>query len=200
MKKRITIFTVLLFTALFSVKAQGDWGIKGGLSYNTNGEFLSEAEAIIDDKGEGKNGFNIGLYKKYDLGALYLRPELVYTKTKSTYAYKGGDTDYDISRIDVPVLVGFKAFGPINVFAGPAFQYILDNDLDGFDYQDIKSDLTVGVNIGVSVELGKLGIDARYERGLSSNEAEWTNLGNTFTLDSRPEQLIFSLSYSLSKE
>lgn len=204
MKKRIVLLTIVFLSTLFYVNAQSEFGIKGGLSYNSNGEykeFTSEVTNIYKNEGKGKSGFNIGFYGKLDLGPIYLRPELVYTKTTSEYVLNTGNTeDYKLSKLDVPVLVGLKLIGPLNIFAGPAFQYILNNDLKGLEFQSIKNDFTVGVNIGASIELGKLGIDVRYERGLSSNEASWTNAGDTFTLDSRPEQIIFSLSYRLSNK
>ncbi len=203
MKKRTIIFSIVFLASIMLMNAQSDFGIKGGLSYNTNGdlkEFTTEVTDIYKNEGKGKSGFNVGFYGKLDLGAIYIRPELVYTKTTSEYELNTGNTeDYKISKIDVPVLVGFKLIGPLNVFAGPAFQYYLENDLKGIQISDVENDFSVGVNIGLSVEIGRFGIDARYERGLSENEANWTNAGETFTLDSRPEQLIFSLSYSLSK-
>ena len=99
----------------------------------------------------------------------------------------------------MPVLVGLKLIGPLNIFAGPAFQYYLNNDLKGIAISDVKNDFTIGINIGAAVEFGRIGIDVRYERGLSENEASWTNSSTIFTLDSRPEQIIFNLSYRLSK-
>jgi len=203
MKKRIVLLTIAFLSTLFYVNAQSEFGIKGGLSYNSNGvlkDVTTEIGNVIDNKGGGKSGFNIGFYGKLDLGPIYLRPELVYTKTTSEYVLNTGTEDYKLSKLDVPVLVGLKLIGPLNIFAGPAFQYILNNDLKGLEFQSIKNDFTVGVNIGASIELGKLGIDVRYERGLSSNEASWTNADDTFTLDSRPEQIIFSLSYRLSNK
>lgn len=186
----------------FLISAQNDFGIKGGFSYNSNGElkeFLNEAETIINNEGEGKSGFNIGFYGKLDMNGFYIRPELVYTKTNSKYSLNGGN-DFKMSKIDVPVLVGVKLIGPLNVFAGPAFQYILKDEFNNVNYDEVKDNFTVGMNIGASIELGRFGFDARYERGLSSNEANWTNAGKNFTLDSRPEQFIFSLSYSLKKD
>lgn len=204
MKKRIVLFSILFLATFFISNAQSGIGIKAGLGYNTNGKFsqlLNETRTIIDNKGAGKSSFNIGFYGKLNLGPLYLRPELVYTKTTSEYELNTSTTaDYKLSKLDAPVLVGFKLIGPLNIFAGPAFQYILNNDLKGLKYESIKNDFTVGLNIGASIEFGKLGFDVRYERGLSSNEAKWTNAGDTFTLDSRPEQLIFSLSYRLSNK
>jgi len=202
MKKR-TVLSVFAFLAIvYFTSAQSNYGIKAGLSYNSNGklsEIISETQAnLIDNKGKGKSGFNVGFYGKLDLGAIYIRPELVYTKTTSEYVLNSQSSDYKLSKLDLPVLVGFKVIGPLNVFVGPAFQYILNNDFKGLKYESIKNDFTVGLNIGTSIELGKLGFDIRYERGLSKNEANWTNAGDTFTLDSRPEQIIFSLSYRLS--
>ncbi len=203
MRKRIVLFSVAFIAGIMLMNAQSDFGIKAGLSYNSNGdlkEFTSEVDQIYKDEGKGKSGFNVGFYGKLDLGPIFVRPEIVYTQTTSEYEFNSLIEDYKLSKIDVPVLVGLKLIGPLNVFAGPAFQYILDNDLNGINISDVKNDFSVGVNIGASVEFGRIGIDVRYERGLSENEANWSNAGETFTLDSRPEQLIFSLSYSLSKD
>ena len=135
-----------------------------------------------------------------EAGKIYLRPELVYTRTKSTYSVDGNNNDYNISKLDLPVLLGYKIIGPLHVFAGPAFQYTLSNDLDGLNVEDVENDFTVGLNIGAGVNLGKLGLDVRYERGFSENEAEF--IGNNVTdisgrVDSRPSQVIFSLSLKL---
>jgi len=204
MKKRIMLFLFAFLATFMIVNAQSDFGIKAGLSYNSNGEFkefTSEVTDIYKNEGSGKSGFNIGFYGKLDLGPIYLRPELVYTKTTSEYVLNTGSTeDYKVSKIDVPVLVGLKLIGPLNIFAGPAFQYYLENDLKGLNFEDIENEFSIGINIGASIELGRLGIDVRYERGLSENEASWSDAGETFTLDSRPEQIIFSLSYSLAKK
>ncbi len=199
MNKKIALFSMVFLSTLYFVNAQNGFGIKGGLSYNSNGD-LKEVTEVYKNNGKGKSGFNIGFYGKLDLGPIYIRPEFVYTKTTSEYVLNTGDTeDYKVSKLDIPVLVGIKLIGPLNIFAGPAFQYYLDNDLKGLNFESIENEFSIGLNIGASIELGRLGIDVRYERGLSENEARWTKASETFTLDSRPEQIIFSLSYRLSK-
>lgn len=205
MNKKIVLFSTLFLTTLFFATAQSGYGIKAGLSYNSNGElkeFPSEVTDAYKDGGKGKSGFNIGFYGKLDLGPVYLRPELIYTKTTSKYKLTEGSSseDYKLSKLDMPVLVGFNLLGPIDIFVGPAFQYYLNNDLKGVEISDVENNFTMGINIGASIELGRIGFDVRYERGLSENEANWTKAGETFTLDSRPEQIIFSLSYRLSKD
>ena len=97
-------------------------------------------------------------------------------------------------------MVGIKLIGPLNIFAGPSFQYFLDNNLKGLSFESIENEFSVGLNIGLGIEIGRVGIDVRYERGFNSNEAKFIeNNVDVFRLDSRPKQIIFSLSYSLSK-
>jgi len=89
----------------------------------------------------------------------------------------------------------------LHVFAGPAFQYILDTEFDGIGIEKIENDFTVGANLGAGVNLGKLGIDIRYERGFNNNEASFINTNITEVgpsrIDARPDQLIVSLSLKL---
>jgi len=201
MNKRILVLSIALLSTVFYVNAQSGFGVKGGLSYNSNGE-LNEIGQNIKNEGKGKSGYNVGIYGKVDLGPIYLRPELVYTKTTSEYTLNSEAVDYKIARLDMPVLVGMKLIGPLSVFAGPSFQYTLENDFNDIKYADIENDFTVGFNFGAGVELGRLGLDIRYERGFNKNEATFidNNISpnTSYRLDSRPEQIIFSLSYRLS--
>ncbi len=205
MNKKNLLFSFAFIATLFFANAQSGFGIKAGLSYNSNGElskFVNQTETIIENKGKGKSGYNVGIYGKLLLGPIYLRPELVYTKTTSEYVLNSQTEDYKITKLDMPVLVSLKLIGPLSIFAGPAFQYTLENEFKGLSYDEIENNFTVGFNLGASLELGKLGLDVRYERGFNSNEAVFidTNLpGTSYRLDSRPEQIIFNLSYRLSK-
>jgi hypothetical protein len=195
--KHLLLCAACLFlgTAAFAQKDSG-FGIKAGLNYNANGDYFESVGDAARDP-DRNVGFHIGLFGKLEISRLYVRPELVYTKTKSDY--NGGD--FNMSKLDVPVLLGAKVIGPLHVFAGPSFQYILNTEFDGIDIDDVENDFTVGVNIGAGVNLGKLGVDVRYERGFSSNEAEFINTNITSVgpsrIDTRPDQLIVSLSLKL---
>lgn len=197
MKKILLIFGfILVSTSSFS-----QFGVKAGLNYNSNGEYeeiVDVGDNIIKSNGDAKVGYHFGAYYNIDLTSIYLRPELVYTKTKSDYL----SNSYDLSKLDLPVLLGVDLIGPLSVFAGPSFQYILNNDLENKSISNVKDDITVGLNIGAAIKLGNIGFDVRYERGLSSNEASFIsdNKINLGTLDSRPSQLIFSLSIKLDNK
>ena len=192
-------FKRLFFTLLFSLSitavilAQTGSGfvIKTGLNYNANGDYFESISSNAQNP-DRNIGYHIGLFGKIG-NSLYFRPELVYTSTKSEY----DSGDFDMQKIDAPLLVGIKILGPISVFGGPSLQYILDSEFDGVSIENIENEFTVGVNFGASVSFEKFGIDVRYERGLSNNEATFLDnngINLNDRIDTRPDQLILSLS------
>lgn len=195
MKKTLFV-TVMLLTGLTAMAQSGSgFGIKGGLNYAGNGNYFDSTRDAFENP-DKTLGYHLGIFGK--LGdKIYVRPELVYTSIKSGY----DDGDFKMKKLDAPVLLGVKVIGPLHVFAGPAFQYILDTDFEGVTLGDVENDFSVGLNIGAGVNLGKLGIDLRYERGFSENEVNFidTNGGISINdrVDTRPDQLILSLSLKL---
>lgn len=203
MKKTLLVAAFALIGATAFAQSGSGFGVKAGLSYNKNGDLISSVSdggQDIVEGANGKTGFHFGFWGKLDFPKIYLRPELVYSKTKSSYDVNGDSQDYDISKLDMPVLLGYKLIGPLHIFAGPAFQYTLKNDLGDLQVEDVKNDFTVGLNTGVGVNLGKIGVDVRYERGFTKNEAEFIDNNVTTVsgrVDSRPSQIIFALSLKL---
>ncbi|MFS4456329.1 outer membrane beta-barrel protein [Maribacter sp. 2304DJ31-5] len=195
MKKALLVM-VMVFAGLIAHAQSGSgFGLKGGLNYNGNGKFFDSAENTF--RNPDKNvGFHAGIFGKLG-NKIYVRPELVYTSTKSGY----NEGDLKINKLDAPVLVGIKVIGPLHVFAGPSFQYILNTKFNDLTIDDIENDFTIGLNIGAGINLGKLGVDVRYERGFSENEVNFIN-SNITTLngdrvDTRPDQFIVSLSLKI---
>lgn len=200
MKKIILVICLFIAGSQLS-QAQIQFGVKGGINYNSD-----SFSAVKDDVFSGaksKTGFHAGIWTRIKIPVIgfYLRPELVYTKLSNevTYLPKGGakTTTYDFQKIDIPVLLGKKIFGIGNVFIGPSFQYILSSDFSLSDIKDVKSDgFTLGLQFGGGIELGKLGLDVRWERAFSGVESTLvdTVAGNT-TFDTRVNQIIVGLSY-----
>lgn len=200
MKKVILVVFLALGLSQIS-NAQINFGIKGGVNYNNNGDAtLSSTGNDIIDGAESKSGFHAGVWfrGKLPILGLYLRPEIVYTQVKSEYTYKSAATDYDFKKLDVPVLLGKKVLGFGNVFIGPSFQYIIEDD---FSFSDLSSydfdKFSVGMQMGFGVEFGKVGLDVRWERGLSDSEARFTDNNTNITVDNRTNQIIFGLSLQL---
>jgi len=195
--KKSACFAAVLTFISFSLNAQSGsaFGIKVGLNYSANGDYF---ESIGENaQNPDRNiGYHIGVFGKLG-NKLYFRPELIYTATKSDY----NSDQFSVKKFDVPLLVGLKVLGPISVFGGPSLQYILDTEFDGITIDNIEDDFTVGLNFGIGLSLNKIGIDLRYERGFNNNEATFidNNVGGGVIsrVDTRPDQLILSLSIAL---
>jgi len=194
MKKTFLVAVFALIGAVAFAQNGPGFGIKGGLNYAGNGDYFDSAEQAYRNP-DRNVGYHLGFFGKIG-DKIYLRPELMYTKTKSDYE----NNSLSMSKLDAPILVGLNIIGPLNVFAGPAFQYILDTDFDGVTIGDVENDVTVGMNIGAGLSFGNFGLDLRYERGFSENEvsvfsANGVPTGDRF--DTRPDQLILSLSFKM---
>jgi hypothetical protein len=193
MKKLIFAFLALLVVQTISAQKSDGFGIKAGLNYNANGNYIESIEATAQNP-DRNIGYHIGVFGKIG-GNLYFRPELIYTNTKSDY----DSGEFNMKKFDAPLLVGLDVLGPISVFAGPALQYIVDTDFEGISIDDIDNDFSVGLNFGAAVNFNKFAIDVRYERGFSKNEATFLNNNgiSSSKLDTRPDQLILSVSFIL---
>ncbi|WP_081979161.1 outer membrane beta-barrel protein [Lacinutrix jangbogonensis] len=196
LSKRVCLTVIFVLVIASSAIAQNGrgFGIKAGLNYNTNGDYYNSATNTFHNP-KSAIGFHIGVFGKIG-GKLYIKPELMYTKTTSEYA----TGDFSLQRIDAPILVGLKIIGPVSIFAGPAFQYILNSDIENATVVKIENDFSVGLNFGVAVHFNSFGIDLRYERGFTENETTVVlnnSQLNVDRIDSRPSQLILSLSVKL---
>ncbi|SNR15734.1 porin family protein [Tenacibaculum jejuense] len=200
------IFTLcLLFAAVQFSEAQIGFGIKGGINYNSD-SFKDVSDDIINGNAESRTGFHAGIWLRFKLPMTgwYIRPELVYTSLKSEVELNTTPAttkaNYDFQKIDIPVLLGKKFFKIAYANIGPSFQYIIDGDLDFDAVSNIKADgFTVGLQLGGGIEIGKVGLDLRWERAFSDVESELiSNVGGsnaTANFDTRVNQIIIGLSY-----
>jgi hypothetical protein len=195
MKKHLVICLLLAGTIGLAQKESGV-GITAGVNYGSTGDLKENGQTIIDNP-EEKTGYHIGIYWKFDLMLVYLRPELKYTMLSNEYEGR----QFDVQKIDMPILIGTKIIGPLHVFAGPSLQYVVDTDFQDIEVSDVENEFTIGAQFGLGVNLGNLGIDIRYERGFTENEIGFlvntTNFSGPATIDSRPQQIILAISLKL---
>jgi hypothetical protein len=199
--KRVLLIMCLTLGLSQVSSAQIQFGVKAGINYNDNGDLkLSNVVSNTVEGADAKSGFHAGVWfrGKLPIIGLYLRPEIVYTQVKSEYLYKGFSASYDFKKIDVPVLLGKKFFGVVNLFVGPSFQYVLSTDFGLNTVNEVSLDkFSLGLQSGFGLEFGKLGVDVRWERGLSSSEASFADGVGNFTIDNRTNQIILGVSYRL---
>lgn len=175
-----------------------DFGVKAGINNNSNGKLYAtnSYNEVYIIKSRARVGYNLGAWLKVDIPSfpLYLQPEILYTQTKSTYI-DFNRSDYTLEKLEIPVLLGVKVLKIARVFAGPDIQFILNSDFDDIARVDTDS-FSLALNVGVGLEIGKLGLDIRWEKGLSKTESIFFN--DFITVDSRSSQLICGLKYRLS--
>ena len=206
MKKVLLILCLTLGLSQIAT-AQIQFGVKGGINYNSDS--FNNVKDDVFSGAKGNAGFHAGLWfrGKIPIIGFYIRPEIVYTQLKNevTYLPKGlgssVNTTYNFQKIDVPVLIGKKFLGFANAFVGPSFQYILSSDFGISTLEKVKiSNFSMGLQFGAGVEFGKLGIDVRWERSLSDAETTFVdkqNGNNQINFDTRTNQIILGLSYRL---
>ncbi|CAI8228284.1 MAG: Uncharacterised protein [Formosa sp. Hel1_33_131] len=197
-------YTLILTLVTLTSQSQIDYGIKGGLNFNS----AEQANQIGDANGainaENRVGFHLGgfIEAKVPVLGVFVRPEVVFTTISSEYTnlVQPGAQTLTINKIDVPILIGKSFLRTVRVFAGPSFQYIIDSsfNLNEFNETD-KDDLSVGVQLGVGFKFGKFGIDARWEKGISNSKSKYIAAATDteVSFDTRPNQFIIGLSYSL---
>jgi len=202
----------LIFVVIFGIysitnaQIKIDYGVKTGLNYTVIGDLtISGGIAGFNEKvtSERGFGFHAGMYTQLNFSKLYIRPELVFTKTSSTYNHiLSPASEFKLSTLEIPVLVGFKIIKPISVYIGPTFQYILNNEFSTLFDLNTEHDIVMGLNFGATVEYKKFGIDLRYSPGLSENLAVDTHFlhvdGFAYSINTRSDQIIFSFSYMLN--
>ena len=191
--KTLTFFALLSTTVL---QAQFEFGVKGGLNYDSLGDVNYTDISATNLSAGSKTGYHIGAYGKIDLLLFYLRPEIQFTKINSGFDGK----DIGLSKIEAPILLGYKILGPLSVFAGPSFQYILGVEGKGISITDVEENVTVGLQIGTRISFGRFGLGVRYERGFTDNDVKILGVNGVDVdgrIDLRPNQFIVSASYEL---
>ena len=162
-----TAIAVLLMTG--TVTAQHvNIGIKAGLNlYNIN----SDNNAAYDTKA----GFHAGLIGHIHLTKqLALQPELVYSGEGAKYTVAGVETKLNMGYINVPVMLQYMFDNGFRIQAGPQVGFLISakskTGSTETDFKDnLKSvDFALGMGLGYVNPASGLGIDARYNLGLSN--------------------------------
>ena len=118
-------------------------------------------------------------FLKLILKKVYLRPEINYTRIKNSYDLflvpkRDVVTDFNETKIDIPVLIGYKPFKYLNIFAGPRFEYNKKvKDLNNLNISDLKTDYRIGLQYGVGVKFLRFEIDIRVDKGFEKNEINY---------------------------
>ena len=192
MKKQYTLSLLIVLSMLMShqLAAQSARaGIKGGLNFSN---------LYLEDVGNenARVGYNLGIYSQVMLGdALALQPELIFnTKgARAEYDVLGftGENRFNLSYLELPMLLVFKVGEAIDIHAGPYFGLLLRANVEsegdfGEGREQLDSDnfknMDYGLSAGFAINFGPLTGGVRYNYGLqklANNEAAEFFLGDS---------------------
>ena len=190
----IVSFFIISNPALHS---QVDFGFKAGVNFDSMGD-LSYTENFINQSNlQSKTGYHIGIYSDFRIPFFNLRQEFDYSKNTSSF----NEVRFEIYKLQLPILVGYNIIKPINLVIGPSFQYLIKKKTENIILDSFKEKYTTSFIFGLELNIKRIIITARYERGFTDNEVliidSQGNIGPGH-VHIRPKQYILSLLYSLA--
>ena len=158
--KNASLFLVFIFISSFGFSQEVDLGIKAGANFSS----------ITDTDGlSNKTGFLAGVFVGAKFGdKIGIQADLLYSQ-------QGAEFDvgsFDLTYVNVPVVLKYYLFKGLNIQAGPQFGFIVDDDITGVPgniQNDAKAesfDLSGVVGLGFDLPLG-IRVDGRYNFGLT---------------------------------
>lgn len=194
MKKIIlsALFISLNLAAFSQVLPSFQLGLKAGANLSK----LSTENTFSSDNRAGYYG---GLWARIGAAGIHLQPELYISGKNTTLkASTGEENKVNFTSLDVPILVGTKigaAGVGIRLNTGPVASFVLSDDQS---FGDAASNIFKGKfkgqafawQFGAGLDVGKLGLDLRYETGL-------TKIGKDGYDDTKLSLFTFGLAYRL---
>lgn len=199
MKKNCSlIFLFILFINLTTNKlhCQLNYGIKIGANFDNFGETKSTSSFKNQINTNSIASAHLGMFVQLKMVDFFIRPELQISQNKSDLQSLD---KIEINKIEIPILVGYNFLGPLSIFTGPIFQNIISINSESLNFGDYTNNLTMGLQIGLRVEMGKFGLGFRFERGFTDNEIEILDDNNIDIMaysDIRPKLWSISLTYN----
>lgn len=169
---------VIFFAA--NVQAQSiEAGVKAGINVST----LSKAPNLGD--ANSTTGFVFGGFVRTSAAGFFIQPEILLTQRRGVFTDDSSKLTVTntLTYLDVPLLFGYK-LAVFRFSAGPNFQFLMSANQDApailkdpnFSKNNFNS-TSVGFQLGVGVNLGKINLDARYDGSIG-------DLGKTITTQS----------------
>lgn len=174
MKKLIVVIAVLFMgTTAFS---QGlDLGVKAGVNFAN----VSDVNDLSN-----KTGFQAGIFAGINFSdKLGIQADLLYSQ-------QGAEFDagkFDLSYVNVPVVLKYYLVQGLNLQAGPQFGFIVDDKISLDVFGDIaeaeKADVSGVVGAGYDFPFG-IRLDARYNFGLTdvTKEEDFKGKNQVFSI------------------
>ncbi len=173
MKKLIVaVITVFIGTTAFSQEI--DLGVKAGANFAN----ISDVDNL-----SSKTGFQAGIFAGIKFtDKVGIQADLLYSQQGAKF----DAGEFDLTYVNVPIVLKYYLVQGLNIQAGPQFGFIVDDkisDVFGDIYAAEKSDVSGIVGAGYDFPFG-IRLDARYNFGFTdvSKEVDGKNKNNVFSV------------------
>lgn len=173
MKKLIAVITLFIGTTAFSQEI--DLGVKAGANFANVSD--------VDDL-SSKTGFQAGVFAGIKFSdKIGIQADLLYSQQGAEF----DAGEFDLSYVNVPVVLKYYIVQGLNLQAGPQFGFIVDDKISLDVFGDIadaeKADVSGIVGAGYDFPFG-VRVDARYNFGFTdvSEDVEGTNKNSVFSV------------------
>ena len=164
------LFVILALGNAALARAQVQFGVKAG--YNL-ASFTQSGGSAQDVK--SKSDFSAGALASVGLfTSFYLQPEVLYSGQGATVNVMGTDAKFNYSYLNVPVLFKYQHVSGLFAETGPQLGFLLSAKVkESGQTTDVKSasqstDFSWAFGVGYKIPKINLGIDARYNLGLTN--------------------------------
>ncbi len=189
---------LVLFSFIFA-GTYAQFGIKVGA--NTTTLKISSNDNYIESVKDAQWGFNAGVFYRVKVLMLYIQPEAYFSTVSGNYKYGDDPTNkelynFDLKRIDVPLIVGAK-LGPVRVHVAPVAFFTISDDIFHQELEEAMKGTTWGYQAGLGIDLlKKLTFDVRYEGSLSDFTKDGITIGShTLNPSTKSSAFLLSLGY-----
>ena len=195
-------FYLFLFLSAFIASSQEySLGLKAGGSYslNDNGsEIFGNGQRF---SAESDFGYLGGAFFELEFGKWLVRPEVFYSSANGEFVFPNSSAKYNINKLSIPLLLGYNIYGPVDIYAGPAYQVIIDKNLENTRSTISQDHNNLAAQVGFKLGFNRWELDLRYDLTLPSDDFQRVDLingfNNAFFDDGRLNQIMLSLSYKI---
>ena len=195
------LFCLLILGGL-SLRAQEySLGLKGGINYSFDVNAAEVSGSAGDFSTDSRAGYQAGVFFELNFGNLYLRPEVFYSRVAGEFPFPDMPSLYSIDKISIPLLAGYKIYGPFSIFAGPAYQHFLRTELESTRDELLIQQKNIAGQFGIMYEYRRFQVDLRYDFSFSSKKNQVIDIQgvmkDAYFDDGRLNQFMLSLNYKL---
>ncbi|HMU69245.1 MAG TPA: outer membrane beta-barrel protein [Chitinophagales bacterium] len=201
------IMLILFCVAAVDLQAQEyELGVKGGVNYAQSvilNVVSLDGVDVADVESQKGSALVFGGFARATFGRWIVQPEILFSENQSLVTLADANVNemdlsdlfsMSVDKCDVPILLGYQAFGSVKLMAGPVFTTVRSTMSDPlFSLKD----MTVGYQTGINFDINKLTFDARYEGNLSKFKEYVETEKGMLEVDTRKSLFQFTVGYTL---